>query len=81
MIAEHTGAPIVPIALDSGYYWPRRSWIKYPGTVRIAIGDPIYPTGDWRKDTEAAKEWIEDTNSSWDLPAHVQEASPSQDGA
>ena len=81
MIAEHTGAPIVPIALDSGYYWPRRSWIKYPGTVRIAIGDPIYPTGDWRKDTEVAKEWIEDTISSWDLPAHVQEAPASQDGA
>ncbi|MCB1491657.1 MAG: 1-acyl-sn-glycerol-3-phosphate acyltransferase [Rhodobiaceae bacterium] len=38
-----TGATCVPIALDTGLYWPRRSWLRYPGTVRFEILPPIEP--------------------------------------
>lgn len=27
--------PLIPVALDSGLYWPRRSWIKWPGTITL----------------------------------------------
>ncbi len=34
--------PVVPIALNSGSMWPK-SFIKYPGTVRLLVGAPIPP--------------------------------------
>ena len=35
--------PCVPVALNSGLYWPRRSLRFTPGTVRIEFLDPIQP--------------------------------------
>lgn len=37
------GVPCVPIALNSGLYWPRRSLLRPPGTVILEILDPIAP--------------------------------------
>jgi 1-acyl-sn-glycerol-3-phosphate acyltransferase len=37
------GVPCVPIALNSGLFWPRRSWRRFPGTVVAEILDPIPP--------------------------------------
>lgn len=36
-----TGALCVPVALNSGLYWPRRSFRRLPGIVRVEILDPI----------------------------------------
>lgn len=38
-----TGAPCLPIALNSGLFWPRRKFLRYPGTVVVEILDPIPP--------------------------------------
>ena len=38
-----TGAPCLPIALNSGLVWRRRSFLRYPGVVRVEILDPIPP--------------------------------------
>ncbi len=35
--------PCVPVALNSGLFWPRRSFRRFPGTVRVEILDPIPP--------------------------------------
>ena len=35
--------PCVPIALNSGLFWPRRSFLRYPGTIRVEVLDPIAP--------------------------------------
>jgi 1-acyl-sn-glycerol-3-phosphate acyltransferase len=43
--------PVVPVALDSGSVWPK-SFIKYPGTVHMVVGEPI-PPGLPRDDVEA----------------------------
>lgn len=37
------GVPCVPVALNSGLFWPRRSFRRYPGTVRVEILDPVAP--------------------------------------
>ena len=37
------GVPCVPIALNSGLFWPRRSIRRLPGTVLVEILDPIAP--------------------------------------
>jgi 1-acyl-sn-glycerol-3-phosphate acyltransferase len=35
--------PVYPIALNAGLYWPRRSFLRYPGTILIEVLDPIPP--------------------------------------
>jgi 1-acyl-sn-glycerol-3-phosphate acyltransferase len=37
------GVPCLPVALNSGLFWPRRSIRRIPGTVVVEILDPIRP--------------------------------------
>ena len=38
-----TGAPVVPVALNSGIFWPRRQFQKNPGRITIEFLPPIEP--------------------------------------
>jgi 1-acyl-sn-glycerol-3-phosphate acyltransferase len=38
---EGLGLPCVPLALNSGLFWPRRSVIRYPGTIVIEVLEPV----------------------------------------
>jgi 1-acyl-sn-glycerol-3-phosphate acyltransferase len=59
-LAVETGAPAVPVALDSGEFWSRRAFIKYPGTVTVSIGPAIDPAGLTAEDVNArAEAWME----------------------
>jgi 1-acyl-sn-glycerol-3-phosphate acyltransferase len=40
---DQTGVPCVPVALNSGLFWGRRSFKRHPGTVRVEFLDPIPP--------------------------------------
>lgn len=42
-IYSHIGATIVPAALNSGRFWARRSFLKYPGTITLEFLEPIPP--------------------------------------
>jgi 1-acyl-sn-glycerol-3-phosphate acyltransferase len=44
-LAVETNTPVVPLAMNSGEYWPKGSFIKKPGTVTVSIGKPISPEG------------------------------------
>lgn len=46
------GLPVVPIALDSGRLWPRRSFVKRPGIVTVRF-EPEVPPGLKRPEVEA----------------------------
>jgi len=35
--------PCLPVALNSGLYWPRRKFLRRPGTIRLEILPPIAP--------------------------------------
>lgn len=35
--------PVVPIAHVAGLYWPRRKFLRYPGTIKARILPPIEP--------------------------------------
>lgn len=60
MLAARTGRPVVPVAHDAGEYWPRRGFIKRPGTIRIVIGPVIDSRGRSAQEINAlAEEWIE----------------------
>lgn len=59
-LALRTGVPIVPIALNSGYCWPKSSWIKCPGLITLSVGEPIPTEGRSADELTAALEtWIE----------------------
>lgn len=59
-LAVAAGAPVVPVALDTGECWPKRAFIKRPGRVTISIGPPIDPAGKTPEAVNAAVEqWIE----------------------
>jgi 1-acyl-sn-glycerol-3-phosphate acyltransferase len=47
--------PVVPVAVDTGLYWPRRSFRRTPGTMRIEFLPPI-PPGLSRKEFTAELE-------------------------
>lgn len=40
---QELNVPVVPVALNSGLFWPRRSFIKNPGTITVSILPPILP--------------------------------------
>ena len=62
VLAEATGALIVPVAHNAGYYWPRRGLLKKPGTVRVVIGTPFAARGrEARALNEEVQRWIEKT--------------------
>lgn len=35
--------PVLPVALTSGLFWPRRKFLRYPGTLRAKMLEPIMP--------------------------------------
>jgi len=40
---EELQVPVVPVALNSGVFWPRNSFIKRPGIITVSILPPIQP--------------------------------------
>jgi 1-acyl-sn-glycerol-3-phosphate acyltransferase len=43
LLYEALGIPCVPIALNSGLFWPRRSLVRKPGTILVEVLEPIPP--------------------------------------
>ena len=42
-IYETLNISCIPIALNSGYVWPKKGIIKYPGKITISLLEPIKP--------------------------------------
>lgn len=60
ILAVETGHPVIPIAHNAGEFWPRHSFLKWPGTISLRIG-PVIDTRDKTAEqvTELAHDWIE----------------------
>lgn len=59
-LAAETGYPVVPVAHNSGEYWPRRSFIKKPGVIQVRIGKPITTENKTPQEIlQEAETWIE----------------------
>lgn len=43
LLYEDLDLPLVPVALNSGMFWGRRSFIRRPGTITVEILPPIPP--------------------------------------
>jgi 1-acyl-sn-glycerol-3-phosphate acyltransferase len=53
------GVPVVPVALNSGLFWGRRKFIKWPGQLTVAILPPIPPGLDRATFLASLRERIE----------------------
>ena len=43
LIYADCGVPCLPVALNSGLFWPRRTFLRYPGTLVVEFLDPLPP--------------------------------------
>lgn len=57
------GLPIVPVALNSGLFWGRRSFLKRPGRVLVEFLPPIEPRLDRRHVMAELERRIEDATA------------------
>ncbi|KQT89794.1 acyl-phosphate glycerol 3-phosphate acyltransferase [Methylobacterium sp. Leaf469] len=83
------GVPCLPVALDTGLYWPRRSLMRRPGTTVIEFLPPIPPGLDRARFLDTVQARIEGASDALlsagradlaarghTVPAPVQSASP-----
>ncbi|HMM45129.1 MAG TPA: lysophospholipid acyltransferase family protein [Candidatus Macondimonas sp.] len=62
-LAQRAGVPVVPIAIDTGLFWPGASWRIRPGTIHLVIGPSIETDGrDADAINDEARDWIETTS-------------------
>jgi len=62
LLAEKSGYPIIPIAHNAGEFWPRHSFIKWPGIISVVIGPAIQTEGRLANDiSQDVSDWIEET--------------------
>ncbi len=61
-IAGASGAPVIPVATDSGRLWGRRAFHKRPGTIRVSVLPPL-PKGLPRAQLLAALETAIETET------------------
>jgi 1-acyl-sn-glycerol-3-phosphate acyltransferase len=60
ILAAESGYPVIPIAHNAGEFWPRHSFIKWPGMIEVRIGPYIESAGRKPDDVmQDAKTWIE----------------------
>jgi 1-acyl-sn-glycerol-3-phosphate acyltransferase len=45
MLAQKSGIPVMPIVHNAGNFWPRYSFYKYPGVIKIRLGPLIETQG------------------------------------
>ncbi|WP_019936693.1 1-acyl-sn-glycerol-3-phosphate acyltransferase [Bordetella sp. FB-8] len=60
LLAARTGAPVIPIALNSGECWRRNAFVKRPGLITVSIGPAIASQGLTADELNAkVHDWID----------------------
>ncbi len=73
-IYDATDTPVFPVALNSGLFWGRRSFLKQPGTVTLEILEPMPKGMDRKPFTAELERRIEDASER--LAAEARERFP-----
>jgi 1-acyl-sn-glycerol-3-phosphate acyltransferase len=61
--------PIVPVALNSGLFWPRRKMVKWPGTITLEYLEPIQPGLDRKSFMTTLEKRIESATARLEVEA------------
>jgi 1-acyl-sn-glycerol-3-phosphate acyltransferase len=76
-LALALGIPVVPVAHNAGYLWPKGVLGKRPGTVTVSIGKPIQPDEtDMQQLINKVEKWIEDEVTRLGNPLREAPAQP-----
>ncbi|MFN3827298.1 MAG: lysophospholipid acyltransferase family protein [Micavibrio sp.] len=57
---ENTGLTIVPLAMNTGVFWPRHSWLKWKGKVVFEFLPPILPGRTLNEVTQTIQQQLEE---------------------
>jgi 1-acyl-sn-glycerol-3-phosphate acyltransferase len=68
------GVPCLPVALNSGLFWPRRTFMRYPGTLVVEFLDPLPPGLSRREFIARVSTVIEDATRQLVETARVEQA-------
>ncbi|UCH72989.1 MAG: 1-acyl-sn-glycerol-3-phosphate acyltransferase [Rhodospirillales bacterium] len=63
--------PVVPVALNSGLFWPRRQLRKWPGTITLEYLEPISPGLDRKSFMKELADRIEPATARLESEARV----------
>src|SRR5712671_7372114 len=58
-----SGVPCIPVALNSGLFWPRRTFMRYPGTLVVEFLIPLPPDLSRREFITRIRASIEDATN------------------
>ncbi len=62
LLAVKTETPVVPVAHNAGEFWPKESFRKYPGQIKVIIGPVIESKGlKARELNDKVESWINTT--------------------
>jgi 1-acyl-sn-glycerol-3-phosphate acyltransferase len=68
MLASKSCFPVLPLAHNAGEFWPRNSFLKYPGVIHVKIGPLIDSRHKKSKDINLEVEtWINQAMSQIEL--------------
>jgi 1-acyl-sn-glycerol-3-phosphate acyltransferase len=62
-IYVNSGVACLPVALNSGLFWPRRNFMRYPGTLVVEFLDPLPPGLSRKEFTARVSSSIEDATN------------------
>ncbi|HVO89321.1 MAG TPA: lysophospholipid acyltransferase family protein [Casimicrobiaceae bacterium] len=69
-LAIDLGVPVLPVAHNAGWLWPKGRMGKRPGVVTLSIGAPISPQGkDPAQLMQQVESWVEDEVARLGVPA------------
>lgn len=77
---EALGLPCVPLALNSGVFWPRRQWLRYPGTIVVELLAPFPPGIPRREYKRQLQERIETATRNLIVGTHFCDTPASKPG-
>lgn len=70
-LASATNAWVIPIAHNAGHFWPKNSFLKYPGKITVSIGPAISSEDKTAEQLhQATEKWIETEMRVIDAPAY-----------
>ena len=69
-LAVAMDVPVIPVAHNAGYIWPKGVFHKRPGLITMTIGAPISPTGkDPATLNQEVESWIEGEVARLGIPS------------
>ena len=58
-LARQLGCPLIPVAHNAGAFWPRKSFKKEEGVIKVIVGKPISTHSKTTKEITEEETWIE----------------------